>query len=180
MHPRALTQKTHSHSISILQTISIASSTSLLRSMNSTITEDNTDAFKREPTTLTNDGSSATVPSWIKPSSSRKSRILSHRQSIGKSGTNDFQINRMMTATNRPTSKLPSVLSTPHHQSVTAGKCLPALSLLTDRIRFNTTSTRNSLVEVSSTIITAQIRSAIHGDQRLNTFAYALLIVQRR
>ena len=148
--------------------------------MNSTITEDNTDAFKREPTTLTSDGPAAAVPSWIKPSSSRKSRILSHRPSIGKSGAHDFQISRTMTATNRPTSKLPSVLSTPHHQSVTAGECLPVLPLLTARIRFNTISTRNSLVEAPSTIITAEIRSAIRGDQRLNTFAYALLIVQCR
>jgi hypothetical protein len=180
MHATVVALKSYSHPVSILQTISTSSSLSLLQSMNSTVTEDNTDTFKRESTALTNDGPSATIPSWIKPSSSRKKRILSHRQPIGKSSALDLQTNRTMTAINRPSSKLPNLLSTSHHQTVTAGKRLFVLSLLIDQIRFNTTSTRNKLVEVSSTAVTAETRSAIHCDQRDNTFADTLFIVQCR
>ena len=148
--------------------------------MNSSFTNDIPDAFKRESTSVTIDAPSTTVPSWIKPSSLRKHRILSHRPSIGKGSAHEFQTSRTMTAANRPSSKLPNLVSNTQHQSVTAGKRFSVSSLLTVKFRFNATSARYTLVKDPFTAVTAENRSATHFDEWINTVAHTLLVVQCR
>ncbi len=69
----------------------------------------------------TDDVSTTSVPPTKRPIS-RKHRIHSHSPSAGKRRTDEFRINRTLTATNRSSFKLPNLLAKINIHSSTTGK----------------------------------------------------------
>jgi hypothetical protein len=71
---------------------------------------------------MATDDISATAATLTKRPVSHKHRIHSHSQSVVKPRTDEFRMNRILTATNRPPSKLPNLLANASIYSSDSGK----------------------------------------------------------
>ena len=93
--------------------------------MNTPYNQSSFDQFRQENSSITTsaDGSTTIVTS-IKRSNSRKNRIRSQNQTVGKISIDDLRTSRTQTASNRISAKLPSLSSNPNLHPGTSGRIL--------------------------------------------------------
>ena len=88
------------------------------------------DHFRERILTMSADDISVTAIAMAKHSDSQKHRVHSHKQSARKSRIEQFQVNRTMTAYNRPSSKLPHVSTKATANAPTFGKSFDQILFL--------------------------------------------------